>query len=202
MKIMKHFIIALSLLISTSAFAQNVNIDLSKVDSSTAARILEAKKAIEKNAEAEAAAAAAIKKEKEKPIVDVDNVAKWAEVGKQLSAGVAETAKGLSIEVNEFAKTPVGMATFFIIVWKFFGAKVWTVIAATTIWIVMGSIIWRSFAYFHRLQRRLVSEDGKIKKYEYVSYPWTVGKDAKLMSALVHVVAFFILSLVMIIAIL
>jgi hypothetical protein len=196
---LKHvYIIAISLLVATSAFAQQVNIDLGKIDSNTAAKILEAKKYYEAQAEKEK-----VEKEKAKePAVTADNVAKWAEVGKQLSAGVAETARGLSIEVNEFAKTPVGMATFFIIAWKFFGAKVWTVFAATMIWAIFGTIIWRSFSYFHRLQKRVVSVENGKTTYEYVEYPWNKTKDAKLTSAVIHVVVFCILSLVMIIAIL
>lgn len=109
---MKNYIIALTLILFTSsAFAQTVQIDLSKIDSGTAAKILEAKKHYENQAEKEKAE----KERTKEPVVKPDDVAKWAEVGKQLSAGVAETARGLSIEVNEFAKTPVGMATFFII---------------------------------------------------------------------------------------
>lgn len=180
---MKQFLVLVFLVwFIAPVMAQKVSVDLTDLSSSSVNEILKVTRDKELKAH---------------QILAPENAAKWAEVGKQLSEGVAATARGLSIEVNEFVKTPVGKFTFFLLAWKFFGAKLWSVFAATIIWIVLGGIIWRSFRWFHRPVKYLVSEEGKIKKYEWVYYQWK-SQEAKVVSTAVHTISFIVLSVVMI----
>lgn len=54
----------------------------------------------------------------------------WTAIGTTISTtlvtSITETARGLSMTVNEFANTPIGKLTVFIIVWKLFAATVLT----------------------------------------------------------------------------
>lgn len=51
-------------------------------------------------------------------------VEQWTSIGTTISTvittSITETARGLNITVNEFASTPVGKLTIFIIMWKLF----------------------------------------------------------------------------------
>lgn len=180
---MKRIFLGLLMALSIScAHAQKVDIDLSKVSPDLAAEILRAQK-------------------KTEPALTVDNAEKWSQVGKNLAEGVSATAKGLSIEVNEFVKTPVGKFTFFVIAWKFIGAKIWSVIAGALIWLIAGSIIYRSFSWFHKERRRLSKIEDKTKVYEYISYKWR-SEEAKAMSVIAHLLAISIVSIICMVAIL
>jgi len=183
---MKKFLLVCMLLISLPAYAQTVTVDLSQVDSETARRVLAEKKRIDSGLS---------------PQITIDNVEKWSQVGKNVADAVAATAKGLSVEVNEFIKTPVGKATFFLVAWKFFGAKLWSVIGGTIAWIILSSLIWKSFSIFHRPQKVLVKQENKTKFYEYKAYDWH-SHDAKTFSAVVHVLIFCLLTITMLIIVL
>ena len=183
---MKKFLLVCMLLISFPAYAQTVTVDLSQVDNETARRVLIEKKRIDSGLT---------------PQLTVDNVEKWSQVGKNVADAVAATAKGLSIEANEFIKTPVGKVTFFLITWKFFGAKLWTIIGGIFAWIILGSIIWKSFSIFHLPKKCLVKQEDKIKFYEYKTYSWN-SNDAKTFSVIIHVGIFCALSFAMLLTIL
>lgn len=172
------------------AHAQQINIDLSKIDSNLAAKIIEAQQQIQK-----------AKEKAEVPKVTVSQAKEWADVGKNLAEAVGATAKALSIEVNDFVKTPVGWWAFAFIFWYFLGAKLWAIFGGIVVWIVLGSVIWHSFRIFHIPQKKLVSEDtAKIKKYEYIKYGFN-SNEARTTSACAHAIAFVLLSIVMLVII-
>ncbi|MDO8407803.1 MAG: hypothetical protein Q7S95_01020 [bacterium] len=170
-----------------AAHAQSITVDLSKLPSETASQLLRAQKTINE--------------EKEKVAVPTISQAKeWANVGKDLAEAVGATAKALSIEVNDFVKTPVGWWAFVFLFWYFLGAKLWAIGGGILVWIILGCVIWRSFRIFHIPQRQLVSEEGKAKHYEYIKYGF-VSAEARVWSAIVHVVLFVLLSIVMLVII-
>ncbi|HET8687807.1 MAG TPA: hypothetical protein VFM18_14260 [Methanosarcina sp.] len=53
-----------------------------------------------------------------------EKVKEWASVGTQIAQGVAAAAKELGIAVNDFAKTPVGKWTLFLIIWHIMGGLI------------------------------------------------------------------------------
>lgn len=54
----------------------------------------------------------------------VEKAKQYAEVGQMVGQALAATAKEMNVAVNDFATSPVGKMTMFLIVWKFFGNDV------------------------------------------------------------------------------
>lgn len=153
------------------AQAQEMKVDLSKLPPEVSAKILES----------------------QQPTVSVSRAKEWADVGENLARAVGATARVLSIEANEFVKTPVGWWAFAFIFWYFLGAKIWSIVGGLLMWCVLGSMIWRSFSIFHRPRQVLVSRENGVEKWAEKSYDFCSG-DAKMGSALLHLVVFAILS--------
>ena len=173
---------------AASANAQQISIDLGKLDSNLAAKVIEAQQNIEK-AKAKVA------------VPTVSQAKEWADVGKNLAEAVGATAKTLSIEVNDFVKTPVGWWAFAFIFWYFLGAKIWSIFGGTIVWIVLGSIVWHSFSTFHIPKKKLVKEGPeKVKQYDYKTYEFKTPA-GKVGSAWAHGLAFGVLSFVMLLII-
>ncbi len=171
--------------IPTTSFAQSVTIDLKNIDPKLATEILKAQKdSTQKNVVPTTPAQAK----------------EWATIGEEVAKAIAATAKALSIEVNEFVKTPVGKWTLFFIFWFLLGKKLWMIVGGTIAWIALGALIWKSFNHFHLPQKKLVEEKGDTKKYEYVKFDFN-SKDARTVSAIVHVGIFCATSIVMMIII-
>ena len=93
------------------------------------------------------------------PVATVEQVAKYAELGKSIGAGLASTAKELGIAVNEFADTPIGKVALIIIVVKLIGSQVFHVILGT-VWFLVALPLW---FYFYR---RLCMFDYKYTEYD------------------------------------
>lgn len=51
-------------------------------------------------------------------------VSEWVDVGTKIGQMMGGAAKELGVQVNEFAKTPVGQWTMALIVWKFMGSVI------------------------------------------------------------------------------
>ena len=131
-----------------------------------------------------------MQKEKEVPIED--RMTKWLEVGKGLGMAVAEMGHALNMEVNEFAKTPVGKWAMIILTWKLLGKEVLGVILTLTLYILL--IL--SFRRFHTYER-IVNKDKekKTKQVVYIPRYEFHSSDARTGSAWAHVSLFLILSI-------
>lgn len=100
-------------------------------------------------------------------------VDEWLTVGERIGKGLGGAAKELGVAVNEFANTPVGKLTAFIIVWKFMGSMV-VHIAFGLLFAVLGAIFLYSYARLRR-SKEVIYDDTKkdifgrsvIKKVEY-----------------------------------
>ena len=177
----------LCLFIMSKAQAQEITVDLKKIDPNLAAKILDAQK----------------KSSDPKPAFTPDEAQKWSEIGESVAKAIAATAKGLSIEVNDFINTPVGKWSLFFVFWYLIGYKLWIIVGGILIWITLGSIILHSFKVFHIPRKKLVSEtksaDGKgwERTYEYVPFKF-VSNEAKVGSVWAHALSFGVLSLIMI----
>ena len=69
-------------------------------------------------------------------------VNKWVEVGANVGKGLAGAAKELGVEVNNFATTPVGQLTIWLIVWHMMGNVIIHFIGGFIVWIVGFIGIW------------------------------------------------------------
>lgn len=156
------------------AMAQSMNIDLTKLPPDVAAAVVKAEQ--ERKAGIQVPTTA-------------EEAEKYATVGKHVAEAISATAKGLSIEANEFVKTPVGWWTFIFVFWYFLGAKLWHIVGGIMFWIVSSSMLWNSMKHFFMQRKVLVAENGKEKKYEYKTYTFR-SDEAKTVSAMVHFVTF------------
>ena len=181
------------MVLGTQASAQQMTVDLSKLPPDVSATLLKAQQAI---AQQEKAATATVVQN----IPTVTQAEQWSNVGQNLANAIGAVAKTLSIEVNDFVKTPVGWWAFAFIFWYFLGNTFWHIIGGCLVWLTLGVVVWHSFRIFHIPTKRLVSEENKIKKYEYVKYEFK-SDDARTMSACVHVGAFVLVSIAMLIII-
>ena len=74
---------------------------------------------------------------------DVSNAKKvkeWVDIGTEIGAGIASTARELGVAANDFVKTPVGKMTAAIIVWHFLGSSIIHIMFGMTWLLVVGSI--------------------------------------------------------------
>ena len=89
-----------------------------------------------------------------------EKVDEWSEVGTKVARGLASAAKEAGVAVNEFSKTPVGMITSGIIIWKIMGkdiaqlvvaitSKIYHIIGALCIWIGGSYILLAAFNRAH-----------------------------------------------------
>ena len=180
-------------LAAASAGAQQVLVDLDKIDPRIVKQIVEAKQELAKHELAK-------KEKKVETIVTVDRAKEWANIGENVAKAIAATAKALSLEVNDFVKTPVGKWTLFFVFWYIIGKTIWTTTLGLLIWVVLGVVIWKSFKTFHIPKIEEVEVGGKKEKrrvyYEFHS------RDARSWSAGLHVFVFIVLSIVMVVILL
>lgn len=163
--------------------AVSITIDTDNLDKNTAASVLQA----EKNARQ----AATVATEK---VFTADNVEKFADIGVKIGKVIAATCKELSIEVNEFVKTPVGMITMGLIVYKVVGEKLWSVIGGTLAWFAIVAVIFLSLRRFHMSERVVTNSDKENPRIEYVPRFEFESSDAKAVSACFHAGVFLVFT--------
>lgn len=106
----------------------------------------------------------------EKPVEKLKVVQAWAEAGAQLGAALANAAKELGVAANDFVKTPVGIMTAGIIIYKYVGKdliRFGVYIVGGIVYFIVYMILWWI------LVRRFVL----IKSIAYVDHeaklPWS-----------------------------
>jgi hypothetical protein len=129
--VLRSVIVALFLLIAIPAWASSFNVDITKLSPDVAKALVED-----------------MQKKKAEPPITPSQAHEWAGVGKEVAAAISETAKGLSLEVNQFVSTPVGWWAMFFLIWALLGAKL-AKIALGSIFVLLGAWIWwRSLKHF------------------------------------------------------
>jgi hypothetical protein len=111
--------------------------------------------------------------------ITVNDVEKYASIGQGVARALGAACRELGVEVNEFAKTPVGKLTTVLIVYKIIGVRP---VVATIAWlVVMIMSIW-IFKKFLGSER--IETDGKVM---YISkYPWD-SHEAKTVATIFNV---------------
>ena len=71
-----------------------------------------------------------------------EKVNQWIEIGSNIGKGLAGAAKELGVEVNNFAATPMGQLTIWLIVWHIMGTTLMHFFGAFIVWIVGFIGIW------------------------------------------------------------
>ena len=96
---------------------------------------------------------------------NIDNVVDWTT---KLGKGLAAVAKELNVTVNEFAKSPVGRLTVWLLIMHFFGNAAMHLLGAILIWSV-GFIV--TFKLLQRYKPTLETFDEKGKKVSSTRKP-------------------------------
>lgn len=113
------------------------------------------------------------------PLVEDREVQKWTEVGAGIGQALAGTARELGVEVNNFANTPVGKLSVFLIVWHFFGTTFLQVFGGLLLLSISIPIwIWsfRKNVVKGQLNEEREYENDKGKKVKEVSYCYNESK--------------------------
>lgn len=89
----------------------------------------------------------------------VEVVKQWVDIGTAIGSGLAASAKELGIAANEFAQTPVGRFTVFLIAWHFIGSTLlhvafslmWFITLTTIlIWLYRRNGISKTVTYYDK----------------------------------------------------
>jgi hypothetical protein len=166
--------------LSAMANAVSITINTDNLDSETAAMVLEAEK----------------KSKKAKEVPTVDQVEAWVNIGDKVGGAIAATCKQLSVEVNEFVKTPVGMIAVGLIAYKVVGEKLWDVIGGTLAWVVVVMIIGFSFRHFHMREKIVDKSDKDNPQVQYIARYEFKTNDARTTSACIHAIGFALITVV------
>jgi len=132
--------------------------------------------------------------------IDPEKAEKWVKI---ISTTIRTICSDLSIEVNEFIRTPVGKVTTAIIVYKVIGDDLKRVVLAVAGWAVTVIMILLLMRKFHMSERIVTRDDNKnIVDVKYVPrYEWVKTSDAKITSACFHVGGLIVITAVAIILI-
>lgn len=90
-----------------------------------------------------------------------NKVSEWTEIGKAVGVAVKETASVLNVEVNNFAQTPVGKLTIFLIIWKLMSTPILGLAICSIVFFICISSIKRIWYSKY--------------KYQYETYPILFG---------------------------
>lgn len=159
------------------SFAAQVTVDLENLSPQDAAKVLEMQK--QANMASKAKEPDTVKK--------IEN---WVDIGEKLGKAIAATCKELSVQVNDFIKTPVGRMTVAVILWKAVGKDLWHIVGGILCWMTITGIILWSFRFFH-MKRKVEKKEGT----EYINLYKFESSEAKVGSVWAHAIAFFALTL-------
>lgn len=188
----KIILVLMVLLLSSNVFAQNnndthVTVDLQSLNSDTRNSVL-----------------SAIEKEKNKniptpPIVNPEKIQSWANIGKELGSAVSQMCKEINMGVNDFVKTPVGIITTCVLIWKLIGQNIINVVVGLVLLFIFEPIVIWSFIRLN-INERVEIDDGKngksikyIPRYEYSN------DEGKYWSVALHIIIFVLIIIIAVI---
>jgi hypothetical protein len=149
--LLRSALVALSLLLLVPAYSvagQTYNVDITDLSPDVAKALVED---LQKQ-----------KQIKVTPPVTASQAKEWAGVGKEIAAAISETAKGLSLEVNQFVNTPVGGWAMFFLIWTIIGVKIAKIFLGS-VFVLIGTFTWwRSMRHFFWGDYQFSSVDSQV----------------------------------------
>lgn len=183
---MKFFKVALMLVLLTlmcflgcgKVYATQVTVDLEQLSSNARNEVLNQKRA---------------EKEREAPIED--RMVKWLEVGRGLGTAISEMGKALNMQVNDFAKTPVGVWAMIVLTWKLLAKELLGVLLVLFVYALL-IISFRKFHTNERVANVIKGEEGLIlNEIQYIPRYKFTSDEARTGSAMVHGILFVVLTI-------
>lgn len=89
-------------------------------------------------------------------------------VVKEVAASLYEGVDLTADKVVEFSKTPLGIATIAIIIWKMIGTTIMQIISAIIFLLMFFVIAYKGYVYIYKGQKILLSKEGRKKTYQYL----------------------------------
>lgn len=127
----------------------------------------------------------------------VERANEWVDIGEGIGAGVAAAARETGQVVNEFANTPVGKMTTFVILYKVVGKDIISFIVGSILLIAFVSI-W--LVYTNKMfskEKTITINADKSRTIEYRDKEWSEGSvGACILSVLVLLVVSALLLIV------
>jgi len=131
----------------------------------------------------------------------------WREMGEAFATTIESICKTLSVEVNEFLKSDVGMLTAAVIIYKMVGRDIVQILLYTGIWIGVTFFIMLSIKFLHmkkKIKQQVLDPENESEKayvvvYAYVDrfgWPSDDGELWKMTSLFIHIIAWFIFTCV------
>jgi hypothetical protein len=171
MKTLLSAFIIFVLMFSTIAFAETrVNVDLEKLPPDARNAVINAQKEATQNL----------------PSVNKENLALFKDYGKAIAETFAEVCKTLNVEVNNFANTPVGKLTMWLIVYKVVGKDIIHIVLTIGLWLAV-TIVCATYAYIFHMPKKFVKRDANknITEIQYIQkYKWN-DNGAKAIAAFI-----------------
>lgn len=126
------------------------------------------------------------------PTMDApEKVEKWVNIGTSIGKGLAGAAKEVGVAANEFAKTPVGEMTMFLILWHFLSGPIIHVAGGLLVWLIGFGVI---FTMIHK-QKKVVeyasNDKGLVRTKEPLSGDAVAGY--MISSAIVIIVGLIVM---------
>lgn len=180
---MKRLIIGLIALLAAPGLALAQTVDTSGLNAQQVAEIqaqIEAKRTETPEGKVRATVAAANE---------------WVDIGEGIGAGVAAAARETGQVVNEFATTPVGKMTTFVILYKVIGKDILGVIVGSILMIAFVTI-W--LVYTNKLfskEKTITINADKSKVIQYRDRSWTEGQA---FTAFMAVAVFLIINAILV----
>ncbi len=119
----------------------------------------------------------------------------WVDIGEGIGAGVAAAARETGQVVNEFAQTPVGKMTTFVILYKVVGKDILGVVVGTIL-IIAFVTIW--LVYTNKLfskEKTITINADKSRVIQYRDREWS---DGQYFTAFLAVAVFLIVNAVLV----
>jgi hypothetical protein len=130
---MKKFFVTILMMFSISVWAGN---DSASVQAAGFAKLSESEKAEVIKMVADKALSKDSGSGLASTVESVDKVERWVKIGSNIGQGLAGAAKEMGVAVNDFANTPVGRMTTYLIVWQIVGGTLMHFIGGLLVWII------------------------------------------------------------------
>lgn len=182
------FVISLlgALLVSSSVYAQTVNIDTRDLSDEQKAQL------ILKIEEMKKANNGSVVENVTDNLTDPKKLNEWVELGKNVGLALTAVAGELGVAADQVLNSTTGKIAMVMIIWKVMGQDVLNIVGGVATWFVVSTIILWSFNFFH-MTKPVKNKDGNteyVKRYAFKS------DEARSTSAVVHVGAFAILTII------
>lgn len=148
---------------------------------------------IQKEAADKAAGKAAKIIEASTPLITPEKLSSWTTVAEGFSKAIGAAATQVGVSVNEFIKTPAGMITVAVIVWKAFGGditKLMTLVFLTLSVYYINRHVWTDRVEY--LSKKFYGYEWHVKRRTL--HTWATMPDSggwlSVLGTLVYVVAF------------